>query len=334
MSAFFSLKIFDKQAFGKQKSSISKNNIHKNTQIYEHLNSRAEPPRLKNKPKISFGQRLAKWLKFSVEVVEVEVNTTCNYGKCPYCPVSLEPKAVPQKIMPTKLFNKILLDLKSLEYAGKMTYHRYGEPLMINVEQYISMTKKVLPEVTTELFTNGILLTKERLQSLKLSGVDEITVTQHTPEGFINKLANISDDLLEKVYVRYGNELRLSNRAGTLSKIVGFDKSLSTKPCFRPVNAMIIDINGNVLICSDDYYKKLIMGNITNKTIEQIWRSEQYVNKRNSLSIGLRDTVELCKTCNREHNANTSSIPDLRVKTDARFRKRLLMEGKNTRTLF
>ncbi len=315
MLKIFSLKTFDKQAFGKQKSTISRNNTFKNTQVSEYI----KPLRINNKPKISFGKRLARFVK----MVELEVSTKCDLN-CSYCPVSLEPKKIPQQIMPTKIFGKILGDLQSIEYTEAIAFHRYGEPLLIKVENFIRATKKALPDVTTELFTNGTLLTKGRLKALHSSGIDKIIVTQHTPTGFIDTLSGIPDVLLENVYVRYGDELILNNRAGALPNITR-SADLSNEPCLRPTGAMTVDIGGNVIVCVDDYHKKLNMGNISRMSIEQIWQSEEYVKIRELLSMGKRDFVDPCKYCSRGPTTFMASIPNLKELTDARYRKKLLL---------
>jgi len=309
-----SLKTFDKQAFGKQKSAFRRSNIPKNAQIYENMKT----SQIKTKRGISFGRRLANFVK----MIEVEVSTKCNLS-CSYCPVSLEPKKISQQSMPQKIFDKILSDLQLIEYSEAIAFHRYGEPLLIKVEKFINATKKALPDVTTELFTNGTLLTEKRLQSLQLSGIDTIIVTQHTPTGFIDKLPTIPDELLKNVYVRYGKELILNNRAGTLPHILP-SADLSNEPCLRPTRAMTIDISGNVIVCCDDYNKIINMGNITRMSIEEIWQSERYTRIRHLLSTGKRDFVDPCKYCSRTRKTNMASIPDLKKLTDARYRKNLL----------
>ena len=67
-------------------------------------------------------------------------------------------------------FEVILKQLQDMGYRGKMSYHFYGEPLLHpKLNQFIELTKKTLPEVRSEIFSNGVYLTKAKFDSLRKS---------------------------------------------------------------------------------------------------------------------------------------------------------------------
>ncbi|OGI02177.1 MAG: hypothetical protein A2Y25_04880 [Candidatus Melainabacteria bacterium GWF2_37_15] len=287
------------------------------------VNNKQTHTPVNNTKKLSFGQKLDNFVK----MMEFEISTKCNYGKCSYCPVSLESSPVIQRIMPMKLFKKILNDLKAIGYKGKISYQRYNEPLAVKAEDYVKKTKQALPDAQTEIFTNGILLSEARLDSLRESGVDKFIVTQHSKNGFITRLGDISDEKLKGVSVRYGDELSLSNRGGTLINIAPPRK----QPCSRPSETMVIDVDGNVFVCSDDYYKREKMGSVKTSSIKDIWLSTRYTNFRENLKKGNREASSTCKSCSRVDSDNTLYNPDRLRNNEALFRKRLLEETGSAR---
>ena len=59
---------------------------------------------------------------------------------------------------------------------------------------------------------------------------------------------------------------------------------------------MMIDYNGDVLICSNDWKKEAPVGNIKTESILDIWVSEKFTNIRKKLSKSNRN-YKPCKTC-------------------------------------
>ena len=73
--------------------------------------------------------------------------------------------------------------------------------------------------------------------------------------------------------------ITLSNRAGNLInseyKIAPLKKSLS-KRCNYPFYTFFIDYNGDVQMCSHDWAKKYILGNVKNQKIIDIWLNKKF----------------------------------------------------------
>ena len=57
-----------------------------------------------------------------------------------------------------------------------------------------------------------------------------------------------------------------------------------------------MDYNGDVLICSHDWGKKFIVGNLKDQKFIDIWLSEKYLNQRNDLLQNKRK-ISPCKEC-------------------------------------
>lgn len=257
--------------------------------------------------------------KSFLDVVEVGVSQACNL-RCSYCPNTFLKGKNPDQVMPIDLFRKILENLQRINFKGRFTFHRYNEPLKVGVEKYIDLVKKELPDVSAELSTNGSLLDAERLRSIHQTGVDKIIVTQHTKKGFIDKLAEIPDELLDRVSVKYGSELQIINRGGAIEKAQG---TANTNPCYYIESSLVVNSNGEVPLCVDDYYSSVILGDIKTETIEEIWNKPSFVDLRHKLLQGNRHSTKICNQCDRSRETRPTNI-DFSV-NNATYRKNLLL---------
>lgn len=217
--------------------------------------------------------------------VEIEVNSFCN-RKCEYCPNSLFEFPYLPEYMSNEIFEKILTELVLLDYSGSMSYHFYNEPLLRHdLEQLVKRTHSRLPAVRQILYTNGSLLTNERYINLKEAGINNFIITNHD-------LIPIEER--EQQIILFPKDIEKTNRGGNLFKL---KKPLSL-PCYVPVEMLIITINGDVLLCYEDYKRKNIFGNIFTRSLKEIWFSEKFINIRNLLINGNRKNASsICKYC-------------------------------------
>lgn len=274
----------------------------------------------KKNNKVSFGTTLDGF----PGTIEAGISVRCNL-RCSYCPNSLLEKTPPEVIMLMSLYEKMLKDLKAIDFDGTLHFHRFNEPLMQRVEDYIIKAKEFLPDIITELFTNGTLLTIDRLRSLRKTPLDRIIVTQQegVTNGFIDRLDKIPEDvaleLLGNVETKYWNELKFVNRAGVLR----LEEPL-TVPCYSVHNTFAVDSDGRVPICIDDHGCKVVLGDLKTETIEKIWTKRSTRKLIKKLDKGDRKDIPVCKNCdrtvyNRANNADFS-------KNSALYRRRLLIE--------
>lgn len=265
---------------------------------------------------VSFGTTL----KGFPHTVEAGISKNCNL-RCPYCPNSLIEKKLPDEIMPMSLFEKMLMDLKAIDFDGILHFHRFNEPTLVRVEDYIIKAKEILPKIVTELFTNGTKLTKERLESLKKTHLDKIIVTQQkgVTNGFMERLKDIPDSLLDNIDTKYWDELNLVNRAGILGQT---EKSLE-EPCYSLHTNLGVDSDGIIPLCIDDYYRQVVLGDIKKETIEEIWTKPSTRELFNKLDEGKRSEIIICKDCDRTcgKRANQADLS----KNNALYRKHLLI---------
>ena len=78
--------------------------------------------------------------------------------------------------------------------------------------------------------------------------------------------------------------------------------------CTFPWYAMAICWDGTVTPCPQDYRAKMVMGNVGNNTLEEIWNGEAYRDLRRRFRTDL-DSLALCRKCGRLQRRTIGGIP-------------------------
>lgn len=233
--------------------------------------------------------------------IEIEINSDCNLS-CAYCPNAKSARKE-KGHMSRELFENIMRQLEKHDYAGRISYHFYNEPtLSPNLNLFVAITKKYLPNAKSVLYTNGTNLDKNSIDGLYADGLSRFVITEHHQA----KLQNLDFVLKNKnLYpadkFKFSNfkELPLTNRGGAVKAGTRISEPLNA-PCFIPRCVMVITVTGNVVACYEDYFQSHVMGNINDHDIFEIWNSEKYVYFRNELKAGHRHKFDVCKTCNNK----------------------------------
>lgn len=225
--------------------------------------------------------------------VEIQTTTECN-RKCSYCPMSKYD--VPHGVMPEILYKKIIDDLSSWNFAGRISPHFYGEPLLDKrLPGLIQYTRMRLPVAHICILTNGDYLDELVFWRYLEAGVDSFLITLHSRalnEG-LQKLLNSGNDKVKRhLQTRYPEDILLTNRAG----LVSLPNSRPLRRCYSPQNKLTINHKGEVVLCCNDFFGKFVMGNLSEGSIKDIWNREKYKNVRRDTKAGIFN-LAICKTC-------------------------------------
>ena len=244
------------------------------------------------------GIPLFKW-------VEISPIDACN-RKCSFCPKA-DPKIAPDtyKKMHIDLVKKLNKEFLEIGFKGTIVFAGYGEPLLN--KNIFKMIKLFSKSFNTEVTTNGDPLNEKVINKLVDSGVNKIIVSLYDGPHQINdfkklfQICNISEEkfvLRDRWYnADEGYGLMLTNRAGTLNfKQKNAPKKID-KRCFYSHYSMMIDWNGDIFLCTQDWNRKIKSGNVFEKHILDIWNSDLMENYRKELSLGKRITSP-CINCN------------------------------------
>jgi radical SAM protein with 4Fe4S-binding SPASM domain len=245
-------------------------------------------------------------------VVEISDSGTCNRS-CVFCPRS-DPKWIKEfdnkEFIKKNLHEKICKELSEYNYSGIIVYSGFNEPLLNKAcFENVARTRKYLPNAKIELITNGDVLNLERINKLFSSGLSTLLISVYDgPEDMIKfknlcAEANLNENqfVIRNRYLPpeedYG--ITMSNRGGLMENAAHSIESLKKsikEPCYYPSYNFFIDYNGDVLMCSHDWGKKNILGNLNKDTILDIWMSENAKKSRFNLANSDRN-FSPCNVC-------------------------------------
>lgn len=198
--------------------------------------------------------------------------------------------------MDEALYMKIIDELSDLGFSGRISPHGFGEPLMDKrLPTLISYARKKCPDAFIKFNSNGDFLTEELIRKLIAAGLNQISVTNY------DDYAKPQLTLLTKkypFYVKYKNskDFRKYNRP---QKDM-IDNFYLHKPCMEPVNKLVINWEGKVIICCQDIYANHCMGDLSNMSLVDIVRRAEFKNLRKTISEGCRSQVNICRKCDHE----------------------------------
>lgn len=229
--------------------------------------------------------------------VEIETTTICN-RKCDYCPNSNIGR--PAGYMNEKLFCKIIDELSTLGYSGRISPHFYGEPLMDKrIVRFIRYMREKLPKAYIKLFTNGDLLTYDLFNELSDAGVNVFRIAQHSEkpsETLVDTLSKLDKDVKTKkieYIIYYNNNSKLMNRGG----LINIEKhNLIKKMYCELASGITIDYLGNCVLCCNDYHSRYAFGNLENESIIEVWNKNEYKIIRSKIECGIWP-YEICRVC-------------------------------------
>ncbi len=242
-------------------------------------------------------------------LINVQFNTTelCN-RTCVFCPRT-DPKVYPNRNLHISIetVDKISKDLASIQFKGKVSLSGFGEPLLHNMILDIIKTIKInLPESIVETNTNGDKLNPKVIEELYDSGIDRLYVNLYDGPKQVESFSDMFKNIDESKYIFRPHwnledntyNLFLTNRGGTLNtnliKKVG--KPINQQ-CYLPFSTAMIDYNGDMVLCPNDWSRKYKIGSLLDNHIKDVWLGERMKNIRMKLANSDRSESP-CNVCN------------------------------------
>lgn len=236
----------------------------------------------------------------------VDLNPTelCN-RRCVFCPRKDDTFYPNQNLhVDLALARKIASELSEYKYRGGVNLCGYGEPLQH--PDIVGLVKVFGQNIHTEMVTNGDKLQKELVQRLFGAGLDVLLVSLYDGPYQIDYFKEMfaSAGIGEKQYVLrdrwysveedYG--VKLTNRAGSV-QTGNQSRVENARPCYYTHYSLQIDWNGDVMLCPQDFNKKIKFGNVYAKSMLEIWTSRNARKYREMLGKGYRG-IYPCNNCN------------------------------------
>ena len=210
--------------------------------------------------------------------------------------------------MTMSLIEKLVIDLKKVNFEGAFCLCGYGEPMLH--KNLIEITNKLGEVGGVEIITNGDLVNEKTLMNIYKSRATRLLISLYDGPEQIIKFKNMIDKLKiprDFVILRdrwYSDKIdygvKLTNRVGTVS--IGNQpdtKDYINKKCFYTAYQMLIDWNGDVFLCPQDWQRRQTMGNIMQQEIFDIWKGPILSKYRKRLLKGDR-SLKPCNQCNSD----------------------------------
>jgi radical SAM protein with 4Fe4S-binding SPASM domain len=199
------------------------------------------------------------------------------------------------------LIEKIASDLEDIQFDGRITFTGFGEPLLYkDLIAAISILKSKVSKVKwIEIVTNGDYITRDRVLALDNAGCTNVTVSMYDGDMSHVLLPMFQGTDIDVTLKHSYNGFLEVNRNEMLVHTTILDKS---GPCHLPFYKMVIDIDGEVILCSNDWARVADLGNVTELSIADIWLDRRYADYRKNLVSGDRKPCEPCRRCNIQGN--------------------------------
>jgi radical SAM protein with 4Fe4S-binding SPASM domain len=245
-------------------------------------------------------------------LLTVELNTTelCNRD-CVFCPRS-DPEVYPNRNLRLSLecATKVADDLAALGFQGRVSFSGFGEPILHKgFTGLIEAVRARLPRNQIDTNSNGDKLTARIIASLYAAGLTYVYVNMYDgPEQrphFERLFAEAGVDASRyRLRPHWGGPgetfgLILNNRSGMVTApSLGIQPPPSpiAHPCYYPFSHAMIDWNGDLLLCSNDWGRARVIGNVMTQRIDELWMSDVMLEIRRKLMAGDRGDKP-CATC-------------------------------------
>jgi len=114
------------------------------------------------------------------------------------------------------------------------------------------------------------------------------------PEGSYEKIRDFWNGLGVAVHI-----YKYENRAGNVEEYTAYSMSGAKKvPCERLMQQIYIMVNGDVVLCCADWKNEVILGNVNNQSIYEVWNGKKRMTYLKAHEKGEFLSLKLCNSCN------------------------------------
>lgn len=235
-------------------------------------------------------------LTSTLQTVELNIIEVCN-RTCSFCPRGTPLYKNTNNKMTIEVIRAIATSLQEMNYTNRISFVGFGEPLLHKqLPQFINEISKNVSAKWIEIITNGDYITYDKVKELSDAGCTHLTVSMYDSDistSVSNMLSTLPIVLTFKHL--YHSFDTLVNRTEILENIQILDIN---KPCYLPFYKMLIDWNGDVVLCNNDWARSVLFGNVTSESISDIWLGKQLNYYRQHLKNGDRKLLNPCNRCN------------------------------------
>lgn len=241
-------------------------------------------------------------------IIEIETHNRCT-RHCWFCKFGQKSLNPSHRLLPDELIEKIADNLHDLNFRGRISPFGINEPLLDSrIFDIIRLFRSKCPQAFISIASNGDLLTEKIFHALMAAGLDALGLAVYD-EAAWKRL---------KPFHHYPNvpfnDMRIpdrwvENRGGSLGKVKAWPALDIHRPCLRPFKMMVIRSDGNVVLCCGDMYSDVVLGNVSQQRLEEIWNSEGFNFYRTRLASTGRTDLKLCQGCSHDGSSCCEDFP-------------------------
>ncbi len=234
--------------------------------------------------------------------VEIETYNRCN-GGCDFCPVSVKNETRPEKTMSKELFCKIIDDLCSIDYSGRIALFSNNEPFLDErIIDFHKIAKDKLPKARFHLYTNGTKLNMDVFLQI-IDYLDELIIDNYNQNLELNpnskrvvEYCKTHEDLVKKVTVVLRKPKEILTTRGGDAPNRKIKNSYDMDRCLMPYKQLVVRPDGKVSLCCNDPLGRCTLGDLSIDSIMSVWNGASFDKIRKVLMEG-RGQYEHCKYC-------------------------------------
>lgn len=237
--------------------------------------------------------------------IAIETINRCN-GTCSFCPANTHNETRPYQKMSDELFNKILDEIAGWgSWDGVFSLYVNNEPFIdVRMVDMLQRARRRLPHARMLVFTNGSLLTPEKLDAAADS-IDLLIINNYTDRYRLNEPIQKLYDYIRVheqrfrnirivIQMRYAEEY-LTNRAGNAPNKKAAVRGIHL-PCLIPYTDLTIYPSGQVGLCCSDVLETVDFGNVQKERILDIYHCEKWKEIRRKMKES-RKGIGICSNC-------------------------------------
>jgi radical SAM protein with 4Fe4S-binding SPASM domain len=230
-----------------------------------------------------------------LETISIEIGSDCNLKKIhTVCPANVMSRS-DKDILSVEEVCKVMDEAVDNGFKGLFAFHFYNEPL-IYIER-ISDVMQRRPQYKYLLWSNGILVNKVNEEGFDFNLFEKIVFTCYDKK-YNEILLSLKETHRETQIFQPEMDDRLN---------IYTAEEMKQLSCKKMKVELPIDCEGNVYICTFDYKKEFLLGNIREQSLLSIINSQQYIQYFDAHSKLLMsdNACELCRKCRRVYRNKT-----------------------------
>ena len=240
-----------------------------------------------------------EYLVQNIEVVDIETSTACN-RRCSYCPNANHDNwlLAHNTFMDEETFKKIVRELWEEWYSWEVCLQRYNEPLMDKrLPMLIFIAVELCPLATVTVYSNWDYLNIPKYKELLEAWLKKLTITQHweRPSKWLTDVLKYRDENPDALIFKYKEmdaNAKFYNRWWEISLLPDQPQNFFCKA----LNCITINVNGDFLLCCNDYHSRHKFWNVKEQNVLDIFLSSWFQWVRME-AVTWHFSREICRLC-------------------------------------